>query len=59
MQIQNGATDSYLKSWAKEMAADDHPIIFAPLDEMNGNYMATQMLLKRHRFAYTGSLRGS
>jgi hypothetical protein len=29
MQIENGAADSYLKSWAKEMAAYGHPIIFA------------------------------
>jgi len=40
MQIENGAADSYLKSWAKEMAAYGHPIIFAPLDEMNGNWNA-------------------
>jgi beta-mannanase len=40
MQIENGATDSYLKSRAKEMAAYGHPIIFAPLDEMNGNWNA-------------------
>jgi len=40
MQIENGAADSYLKSWAKEMAAYGHPIIFGPLDEMNGNWNA-------------------
>ena len=40
MQIENGAADSYLKSWVKEMAAYGHPIIFAPLDEMNGNWNA-------------------
>ena len=61
MQIENGAADSYLKSWAKEMAAYGHPIIFAPLDEMNGNwnaYSGDPNALKRHGFAYTGSLRG-
>ena len=27
-----------MKNWAKEMAAYGQPIIFAPLDEMNGNW---------------------
>lgn len=29
MQIPNGAADSYVKSWAKEMADYGHPIVFA------------------------------
>lgn len=37
-QIQNGTADSYLKQWAAEMKAYGQPIIFAPLDEMNGNW---------------------
>ena len=37
LQISNGATDSYVKKWASEMGAYGQPIIFGPLDEMNGN----------------------
>src|SRR5580693_1220932 len=37
-QIENGAADSFLKTWASEMKAYKQPVIFAPLDEMNGNW---------------------
>jgi len=37
-QIENGKADSFLKLWATEMKAYGQPIIFAPLDEMNGNW---------------------
>lgn len=37
-QIENGSADSFLKTWATEMKAYKSPVIFAPLDEMNGNW---------------------
>ena len=37
-QIENGAADSFLTTWANEMKAYPYPVIFAPLDEMNGNW---------------------
>ncbi len=39
-QIEAGAADSFLKNWATQMKAYGQPIIFAPLDEMNGNWSA-------------------
>jgi hypothetical protein len=39
-QIENGSADSFLKKWASEMKAYGQPIIFAPLDEMNGDWSA-------------------
>jgi beta-mannanase len=37
-QVQNGVADSYVKNWTTKMAAYGQPIIFAPLDDMNGNW---------------------
>lgn len=37
-QIAAGQADSYLTQWAAEMKAYNHPIIFVPLDEMQGSW---------------------
>jgi hypothetical protein len=37
-QIENGDADSFLKVWASEMKSYGQPVIFAPLDEMNGDW---------------------